>query len=309
MPEAVAAFEKALELEPDNAYARKALGFMQVKGAWADARRVLTERLAVLSANDHGKRVELADFCREHSLFPEEHKLLVEVLAADARHRGAIRRIERILARRSPRTPLSPPFEGRWIGWVDTSRHHKAKVFALFAIDFLRVDQRNEPFAGRRARSTADYHGFGAKIYAAAPGKVIQAEGGHPDMRLGRMGGFDKANSVTIRHASGECTTYGHLKQGSVKVKVGQAVRRGQLLGQVGNSGRSGTPHLHFAMMVPAYDSKGRGVYLSVPYRFASFELVRAGRAGCQIQVKSARPQEGWVIVCPKPESEAQQSK
>ena len=52
-------------------------------------------------------------------------------------------------------------------------------------------------------------------------------------------------NHVTLRIAPGIYVLYAHMKPGSVRVRVGERVRRGQVLGELGNSGNSATPHLH----------------------------------------------------------------
>jgi murein DD-endopeptidase MepM/ murein hydrolase activator NlpD len=94
---------------------------------------------------------------------------------------------------------------------------------------------RNDPFTGLR-----DFHPgldisapLGTKILAPADGTVIFA---------GVKGGY--GNAVTINHGRGIATHYGHLD--TFNVRVGQAVRRGSVLGFVGSTGRSTGPHLHY---------------------------------------------------------------
>jgi murein DD-endopeptidase MepM/ murein hydrolase activator NlpD len=59
------------------------------------------------------------------------------------------------------------------------------------------------------------------------------------------------------------------MKTGSVRVKPGQKVREGQLLGQVGNTGNSSTPHLHFQVLTePTFFPSD-----SVPFTFSHFSL------------------------------------
>ena len=60
---------------------------------------------------------------------------------------------------------------------------------------------------------------------------------------------------------------YAHLQPGSIKVKVGQRVRRGQALGLLGNSGNSDVPHLHFHIIGAHSPMFGEGL----PYVFQSF--------------------------------------
>ena len=55
-------------------------------------------------------------------------------------------------------------------------------------------------------------------------------------------------NCVIIRHSDGTRAIYGHLKYGSIKVKEGQTVKQGQVVGQIGDSGLSTGPHLHFEL-------------------------------------------------------------
>ncbi len=96
------------------------------------------------------------------------------------------------------------------------------------------------------------------QVVAGAAGEVVEAEDGHYD-RCHATEGFVvtcdgnpmEANRVRLRHEGGLVSGYWHLKKGSVKVKVGEQVSCGQLLGHVGSSGISATPHLHFELTGP----------------------------------------------------------
>lgn len=57
-------------------------------------------------------------------------------------------------------------------------------------------------------------------------------------------------NYVKLQHSDGSVTIYMHMKRGSVTVKVGDKVQRGQRLGFMGNTGRSTGAHLHFGLQV-----------------------------------------------------------
>lgn len=72
-----------------------------------------------------------------------------------------------------------------------------------------------------------------AKIHSSAPGLVKRAQ------RYGAYGRF-----IEIDHGSGITTRYGHL--GKILVKEGETVKRGQVIGLQGSSGRSTGPHLHY---------------------------------------------------------------
>lgn len=98
-----------------------------------------------------------------------------------------------------------------------------------------------------------------ARVTAAAGGTVIEAVDGHYDRCSGSIqqpepdcaGNPIIANKVVIAHANGWRTRYLHLMRDSVAVAVGDRVDCGDLLGRVGSSGRSFTPHLHFEVVDP----------------------------------------------------------
>lgn len=93
----------------------------------------------------------------------------------------------------------------------------------------------------------------GVNVVAAAPGRVTFTKDGIPDRyyegRLGEVSGVRACgNAVLIDHGDGWSTRYCHLKQGSVRVKKGQSLKRGAVLGQVGLSGRAQFPHVHMSV-------------------------------------------------------------
>lgn len=94
---------------------------------------------------------------------------------------------------------------------------------------------RRDPFTGRKAfHSGIDIVGrYGEPVRATADGVVYRV--GYA-RALGRY--------VKIKHAHGYMTVYGHLKK--YIVKKGQKVRKGEVIGYLGNSGRSTGPHLHY---------------------------------------------------------------
>ncbi|MCH2240854.1 MAG: M23 family metallopeptidase [Aquabacterium sp.] len=98
---------------------------------------------------------------------------------------------------------------------------------------------RSDPFTGRQALHTGlDFPAdVGTPIVAAAGGVVIHA-GLHP--QYGQM--------VEVDHGNGLVTRYAHASR--LRVKAGDLVRRGQLIAEVGSTGRSTGPHLHFEVLV-----------------------------------------------------------
>ena len=91
----------------------------------------------------------------------------------------------------------------------------------------------------------------GVPVLAAASGVVRDVRDGMPDtgkQAYDARGEADRAlgNAVALDHGSGWTTFYGHLRQGSLKVRLGDRVARGQVLGEIGLSGSTEFPHVHF---------------------------------------------------------------
>lgn len=82
--------------------------------------------------------------------------------------------------------------------------------------------------------------------YAAASGTPVRALGNGRVIFAGWRGGYGK--TVEIRHTNGFVTRYGHLR--AYNVRSGQAVSIAQTIGQVGSTGLSTAPHLHFEVLV-----------------------------------------------------------
>lgn len=98
---------------------------------------------------------------------------------------------------------------------------------------------RRDPITGRRALHQAI-------DIAAAPGQPVRASADGVVIRAGRLSGL--GNAVYLGHGYGISTRYGHLAR--IEVKPGQRVKRGDILGRVGNTGRSTGYHLHYEVRV-----------------------------------------------------------
>jgi murein DD-endopeptidase MepM/ murein hydrolase activator NlpD len=164
-----------------------------------------------------------------------------QVMASDGQRRA--------IAASGPELPqqtrLSLPFSGTWVvgqGYHGSESHHG---YAAFALDMIKLNPRRSAFArkGRRAR---DWYGFGADVLATADGLVVHAIDRFPDNRI--MGRARRANALVVKHRESEYSEYVHLRRGSLRVRVGDQVVRGQVLASCGNSGAE-TPHLHWALL------------------------------------------------------------
>jgi len=215
---------------------------------------------------------------------------------------GAARRNRtQSVAAQRPARAYAPPLAGRWRAVVDRTRHHQGRAWALFSLDLVRVDEGGATHTGD-GRANADWLSFGAPVYAVADGTVVEVTADAPDQPPGTPGTFGASNTVSVRHAGGEYSDYFHLQRDSIPVAVGDEVRRGQRLGRVGNSGASGVPHLHFEISVPLYGPDGTSSeWLGVPFRWEGFRLVEVGGRAVDVEVRAARPQEGWTMLLPEP--------
>lgn len=145
-------------------------------------------------------------------------------------------------------------------------------VSQRFAIDFLQLEGISS-FAGDPS-DNASYFIHGDDILAAAPGQVVAVRDGvlenDPTQPLPELS-LDEAtgNFVVQDLGEGRFALYAHLQPGSLRVRPGERIRRGQVLGLVGNTGNSTEPHLHFQVMDGPEPLASDGL----PYVFDDFRL------------------------------------
>lgn len=94
----------------------------------------------------------------------------------------------------------------------------------------------------------------GVPVLAAAPGRIVTTINHYPNLPLSEEAvagdlAAAQGNSVVMDHGDGWQSRYDHLRQGSLKVEVGEWVERGAILGRAGRSGRADHPHLHFEIL------------------------------------------------------------
>jgi urea transporter len=159
---------------------------------------------------------------------------------------------------RRDRPRLHLPFFGTWYvsQGVDGGETHKNRL--AHAWDFMVRDERGRSFATPGYR-LGDYHAFGLLVCAPAAGKVVAIENGVADNAPGKLNREQNwGNHVIIEHSFLEYSILAHLQQGTVGVRVGEAVNQGTVVGRCGNSGYSGQPHLHYQLQagpVPGSDA------------------------------------------------------
>ena len=189
---------------------------------------------------------------------------------------------------------LGPPLGGKGYvaadGCCDSIRHIRALLsldgkFHLaqrFAIDWEQIDENNTIVVGD-TKVPANYHIYGKPILAVADGTVVGTRDDLQDQVPGALPAnlpIDEAdgNFVVLDIRSGLFVNYAHMRPGSVTVKLGDKVRRGDQIGEVGNTGNSQAPHLHLHVMDGASPLASDGL----PYVFDSFTITAVDEAGTE---------------------------
>lgn len=183
---------------------------------------------------------------------------------------------------------LRLPFFGTW--YVSQGIHgkdtHKGRL--AYAWDFQVQDERGRTFQTPGYR-LSDYYAFGLPVCAPAPGRVVAVENEVPDNPPGKLNKEKNwGNYVVIEHNAVEYSILAHLQQGSVKVKKGDNVYAGTVIGQCGNSGYSGQPHLHYQLQdgpTPGSDT--------LAAEFHDYLVLERGQ---ERFVSRGRPREGEVV-------------
>jgi urea transporter/murein DD-endopeptidase MepM/ murein hydrolase activator NlpD len=154
-----------------------------------------------------------------------------------------------------------------------------------YALDFDVINEEGKTFTGS-GLGLRDYFCYDLPVLAPAAGHVTSIRDGVPDNAIADINlGENWGNTIIIKHADGFFTKLSHLKPGSLKVKEGDYVQRGEIVASCGSSGRSPEPHLHFqAQATPAIGSHTIQYPFAYflekrddSYRFHSFEIPREG--------------------------------
>lgn len=188
---------------------------------------------------------------------------------------------------------IGPPLRGeRFISadsCCDASRHTRAAlavngrvyVAQRFAVDWEQLDAQGRIYAGAQS-DPASYAIYGRDVLAVADAPVVAVIDGLPDQPPGKMPAdiaIEEAdgNSIVLDLGGGRYALYAHLRAGSITVKAGDRVKRGQTIARVGNSGNTLAPHLHFHVMDSPLPLASSGL----PYAIDAFAVTGDG-AGTQ---------------------------
>jgi hypothetical protein len=189
---------------------------------------------------------------------------------------------------RQPVVQISAPLRGD--GYVsadsccDATRHTRAAmpingrvyVAQRYAVDWEQLDAGNRIYSGPREKLES-YTIFGKPVYAVADGVVAVAITGLPEQTPGKY-----PTNISIEEADGNAiiedlgghhfACYAHMQSASIRLHRGDRVKRGQIIGLVGNSGNSVAPHLHFHVMSSELSLASNGL----PYQIDEFKVTGA---------------------------------
>lgn len=138
------------------------------------------------------------------------------------------------------------PFFGEWFVSQGFEGKYTHKDDWKYAWDFTVADEKDLEFSGER-KEISDYYCYKLPISSPLDGEVVKVVDGIPDNQIGDVN-LEKnwGNTIILKHDHGLFTSMSHLESGSIKVKEGDKVKKGEIIAQCGNSGRSPVPHLHF---------------------------------------------------------------
>jgi hypothetical protein len=192
----------------------------------------------------------------------------------------------------------------------DQDNHHRRGVVILdgrpvdsrrYAIDWKQI-RDGASFSGD-ARDVHSYYSYGKPVLAVADSRVVAARDGLPYNIPGHGESFHPAVPMTLETVAGNTITldlggsqfayYLHLQPGSLRVKAGDRVRRGQVIAHIGASGDAREPHLHFEVTTSSKILAGEGV----PYRTDRYRSKSASDDG-HIELRTRElPLDNSVVV------------
>ncbi len=228
----------------------------------------------------------------------------------------------------NPKSLLDLPFEGICLisDGHDLLAHHrriplmnqyveKIGITAnsvRFAYDFMLADPNGNVFK-RDGSRLEDFLGWSKPVLSPGDGRIVSVAHDKADnpankplppiapeqyecLRTQAFEHFERegkeqlhGNHVIIDHRNGEFSLIDHMQKDSVSVEVGDEVTRGTVLGKIGNSGDSGTPHIHYGLQNGKDTLKSEGL----PSKFREFELLLGTTAK---KIDNQCPNTGMII-------------
>jgi Peptidase family M23 len=189
------------------------------------------------------------------------------------------------VAPRMAARPVAPPVMGRWSALNSPATrvpsHGTHGLGQSFAIDVVHEPEQGARPAfgeGPAFRPPVEFPAFGQELVAPAAGRVLavrdtardhRSRSTWPAIAYMMVEGMVRevvgsrmvlGNHLVIDLGDGVYAALAHLQRGSVTVRPGQVVRRGEVVGRCGNSGNTSEPHLHFQLMDHARPTVAAGL-------------------------------------------------
>jgi murein DD-endopeptidase len=217
------------------------------------------------------------------------HRIEFDAAQPSGRQSVVVENVEVEVRGAAPVVLDAPLKGGPWVALYDPSMaggHRttiytidgRARIPARFAIDWVKLGDDGSRARGD-ASKVANWLGYGADVLAVADGVVVAAL---DDMAGAETIGASQGamplenasgNYVTLDLGNGRYAFYEHLQHGSLRVKSGDRVQRGQVIARLGNTGSSSSgPHLHFHVA----DADSHLGAEGLPYVFRTFEVIGA---------------------------------
>ncbi len=176
---------------------------------------------------------------------------------------------------RAPWRTLAPPFSGTWTVWQGFDGPWTHKGSWRYALDFVLTDAEGRTHRGKGSQ-LEDYYAFRKPVLSPVRGRVVRVVRHLPDQPIGTVDRKNNwGNLVLIYDVRGFYVELSHFARESIRVREGDWVERGTLLGLCGNSGYSPQPHIH--VQVQATDRIGDATlpfslvqYISNGHRFVA---------------------------------------
>jgi hypothetical protein len=213
------------------------------------------------------------------------HRVSLRVSAAPPGHQEFEESGGKTTVDRRPVALIGPPLRGsRYISadsCCDAVRHTRAAlpvngrmwVAQRYAVDWEQTDAGGRIYTGPR-ESLGSYAIFGQPVLAVADALVVSVIDGEPEQTPGNYPtniALDKAdgNSIILDLGNHRYALYAHMQPGSIKVRSGEKVHLGQVIGLVGDTGNSIVPHLHFQVTDGPSSLSSNGF----PYEISEFQV------------------------------------
>lgn len=159
--------------------------------------------------------------------------------------------------------------------------YHNVHPEQRYALDILAVDAWGRRAAGWSPADLDRYVIYGQPLYSPCDGVVVRAVNDLPDLAPPDADREHPAGNHVVIRCQGVDVVLAHMQQGSVSVREGDAVKAGDRIGAVGNSGNTTEPHLHIHAVattldrVPGDATEATASGAGVPIRFDGRFLAR----------------------------------